>query len=280
MKALIVGCGNVGLSVAQLWRNQGHMVWGTTTTESKLDGLAQQLDKVFLCTGSDRKQLAELASQVDVVVVSVAPPLKKSITPAQRQQIYKSVLVDTCENVSYVHERCIFLSSFSVYGDGGEGSDPVDELTPLTENQDASPMNYQLAERHILATPKGVVLRLPDIYGAPGDLDYAERLKFSWQYMAGKVPFSAEAPLYRIHYQDVVRAVDHVIKQDLVGVFNVCENKSVPPSNATVFDRFSKDLGMEPLTFLGHIKAPNRKISSTKFCDTGFQLQYDPLVFT
>ena len=89
MNVLIVGCGNVGLSLAKAWRKRGFQVWGTTTTPAKLESLEKELDRAFVCQGNDKEQLEELTKQVDLVVVSVAPPLKKSLTPEQRQEIYK-----------------------------------------------------------------------------------------------------------------------------------------------------------------------------------------------
>ena len=89
--------------------------------------------------------------------------------------------------------------------------------------------------------------------------------------------FSEDAPLYCIHYLDVVKAIRHVIENDLTGIFNVCDHDHTPYSNKQVFDAICDAEGMPRLNFLGHIKAPNRKISAERIYATGYRVEHpDP----
>jgi len=277
MKILIMGTGHVGKALAQRLRADGHSVCGTTTTPEKVEGLHEVLDEVLVLKGAEAEKVAAAARDRDVVVVTVAPNWKTTNTPEEREQQYREVLVDSCTNAAAACPRVIFCSSFSVYGDGGEGSSPIDENTATGNHEEPSSKYYQQAEQAALLAGAGCVLRYPDMYGAPGDMSYPERVRASHQYFGGKTIFGEAPPLYAIHVDDVVQSIYHAINANLGGIFNVCDNDSVPYSNKQVFDAICAAEGLEPLLFLNQIKAPLRKISAQKLYDTGYRVSHgDP----
>ncbi len=277
MKILIMGTGHVGKAMAQRLRQDGHTVVGTTTTPGKVAELESILDQVFVLKGAEADKVAAAAAGCDAVVVAVAPNWKTTNTPQEREQQYKAVLVDSCVNASASCPRVIFCSSFSVYGDGGEGELAIDESTPTANHEEPSSRYYQQAEQAALSGGAGCVLRYPDMYGAPGDMTYPEKVKASHEYFGGKTIFGEDAPLYAIHIDDVVQSIYHAIKQNLIGTYNVCDNDTVPHSNKIVFDAICAAEDLEPLVFLNQIKAPLRKISSQKLYDTGYKVSHgDP----
>ena len=281
MNILILGLGNVGKPLAAQLRAAGHHVAGTTTTAAKQQGLLQLADEVFVLRGSERDKLAAAARDRDALVVTVAPDVRRARNLEEREATYREALVESCQGAADVCDRVIFLSSFSVYGDGGPGAEPITEQTPTSNHQEPSSKYYQQAEQAVLSNAQGCVLRLPDIYGAPGDLSFADRIRLGHQWMGGKVPFGPDAPLYCIHYLDVVAAAAHALQLDLRGVYNVCDNEQLPATNREVFDAICAREGLEPLIFLDQIKAPKRRISAQKLYDTGFRVvhseQQNPL---
>ena len=203
--------------------------------------------------------------------------MQQSRTVEEREQHYRQVLVDSCSNAVAAAGRVIFASSFSVYGDGGDGSAPIDEETPCANHEEPSSRYYQQAEQEVLSIPGGCVLRYPDMYGAPGDMSYPDRVRLCHEYMGGKAIFSADAPLYCIHYLDVVRAIEHAIDLELTGIFNVCDNDHLPYTNRQVFDAICDAEALPRLEFLDQIKAPTRKISAARLYATGYRIQHpDP----
>jgi nucleoside-diphosphate-sugar epimerase len=277
MKILILGSGHVGKALARQLHSDGHTVAGTTTTPAKVADLESVLDEVHVLKGKEVEKVAQAATGCDVIVVTVAPNWKTTNTPEEREQQYREVLVDSCASASAACPRVIFCSSFSVYGDGGEGDSPIDETTATGNHEEPSSRYYQLAEQEALSGGKGCVLRFPDMYGAPGDMSYPERVKASHQYFGGKTIFGEHAPLYAIHVDDVVLAIYHVINGTLEGIYNVCDNDNLPYSNKQVFDAICAAEDLEPLVFLNQIKAPLRKISAGKLYDTGYRVSHgDP----
>ncbi len=276
-KLLIIGLGHVGKALAQRMRSDGVRVIGTTTTPSKVEALQAHADEVHVVRGSDAARIREIAAGCDAIVTTVAPNVRQARNREEREATYRDALVASCESAAAAHPRVVFLSSFSVYGDGGPGTGPITEETPVGNAIEPSARYYSEAERVVLASGQGCVLRLPDIYGAPGDMSYAQRVKLAHEIMGGKGPFSADALLYIIHFQDVVAAAQHALRKQLVGIYNVCDNDALPRTNAEVFNTLCERHGLPLLEFLGQIKAPTRKISAQKLYDTGFRLTHtDP----
>ena len=277
MRFLILGLGNIGKALAAQLREKGHYVHGTTTSPDKEGSLRSIVDDASVLFGHEREKVATAAQGCDAIIVTVSPDVRKSGTVEERDAHYREVLVDTCTSAAATCGRVVFASSFSVYGDGGEGDKPITEDTPCSNSEEPSSKYFQAAEQAVLAGESGCVLRFPDMYGAPGDLSYSDRVRLAHGHFGGKTVFSADAPLYCIHYYDVVRAMLHVVENDLSGVFNVCDNDNLPYTNKQVFDAICDAEGLSRLEFLDQIKAPNRKISAGRLYATGYRVQHpDP----
>jgi nucleoside-diphosphate-sugar epimerase len=268
---LILGLGHVGKALAQRLRSAGVRVIGTTTTPAKVESLREFADQVEVVRGTDAARVREIAAGCDAIVTTVAPNVRQARNREEREATYRDALVASCESAVAAHPRVLFLSSFSVYGDGGEGNDPITEEAPVSNRIEPSARYYSEAEQVVLGSGKGCVLRLPDIYGAPGDMSYEQRVRLAHQIMGGKGPFSADARLYIIHFLDVVAAAEHALLKNLTGIYNVCDNATLPRTNAEVFNELCRRHGLAPLEFLGQIKAPTRKISAQKIYDTGYR---------
>jgi nucleoside-diphosphate-sugar epimerase len=281
MNIFLLGMGFIGTKTAEILKQNGHHVTGTTTTPSKVDSLKALCDDVLILRGDEVDKIKSTASKADLVVVTVGPNLSRASNPATREEEYRQTLSITTQSASASHPRCIFTSSLSVYGDGGAGAyaDAITEETPVTASNDPSPRNYKQAEENILASGHGTVLRFPDVYGSEKDLTYIERVKLGHTLMKGKVPFSPDALLYRIHYTDAARAIVHVIENNLLGIYNVVDNRELPPTNKALFDKLADEAGVGHLEFLGFLKLPARKISGEKFIKTGFIFEQTDYIF-
>ena len=277
MHIFILGMGHVGKALAARLRAGGHRVSGSTTTPDKVSELQQHADSVVVLRGSESDKLAEAAQGCDAIIVTVAPNVKNTRTVEERHEHYADVLVASCHSARLACPHVIFLSSFSVYGDGGSGDAPVSEETPTSNSEEPSSRYYQAAEQEVLSNAQGCVLRFPDMHGAPGDLSFEQRVAMCHEYFGGKAIFSAAAPLYAIHFEDVVNAVIHALDANLQGIFNVCDNDNLPGTNKQVFDAICRNGDMPLLEFLDQIKAPLKKISAEKIYASGYRVVHpDP----
>ena len=270
MRVLVIGAGNVGAEVARHLTDRGDHVVATTTTPARIPEVEAVASEAAVLIGADRDAVAEAAAGSDAIVVTVSPPVTKAMTADQREASYREVLAATCESAADANPRTIFLSSISVYADAaGE----ITEATPLARDGDPSARWFAAAEDAVLASPAGAVLRAPDIYGHPNDIDFTTRVRFAHSHLGGSVPFAADATFNRLHHLDAVGAVVHLLDHGLGGVFNV-----VPPAiwgtNAEVFDRLAIQAGLPGLEFRGELATPTGVIYSQKLGDSGFEFSH------
>ena len=272
-RVLIIGVGLVGRRLAAGLRAEGHHVTGTTTTPDKVADLRDGCDEVLLLRGSDRAAVHAAVADADVVAVLAGPNAARSMTPEDRATHYREVLVDTAENVASAPSAAhvLALSSMAVYGDAANHLDEVTEDSPLTDSDDPSPASFRAAEtawRSI--ADRSCVFRCPDIFGA-ADPPIEEKVRMAHQFLGGSVPFAADGLFYRVHVDDVARAMRFAIDHRLTGVHNLVP-EAVPETNQQVFDRISAESDLPPLEYRGEIKGPAVPISAARLAATGFVL--------
>ncbi|MGK0499283.1 MAG: nucleoside-diphosphate-sugar epimerase [Oceanicoccus sp.] len=277
MKILIIGSGHVGKALAKRLREKGHTVTSTTTTQEKVANLKKYADEVVVLTGAETDKVIAAAADCDAIVVTVAPNVKNTRTVEERHFHYHETLVKSCTSAAAACDNIVFCSSTSVYGDGGDGDGPITEQTPTANHDEPSSKYYQQAEQEILGNAGGCVLRCPDMYGAPGDIDFPQRVKMAHDYFGGKAIFNGDSPLYCIHFEDVVEVVYHALTKPLSGIYNVCDNDITPYNVKQIFDAICDEKDWDRLEYLDQIKIPNRKISSQKLYDSGYKVYHgDP----
>ena len=272
VRVLVIGCGNVGSEVARRLTRRGDHVVGTTTRAERLDEVRTVAADAIVLRGLDRTGVLAAGADADVIVATVSPPVAQAMTPEQRSHSYREVLVDTAVNATATGKPVVFLSSISVYGEGA-GNGPVSEDTALTTIDDPAARNFIAAEDAVLVSSGGCVLRAPDIYGHPNDIDFGTRVRFAHQYMGGSVPFASEARFNRLDYRDAAEAVVHALDRGLTGAFNVVPDHAWG-TNGEVFGRLAADAGLDPLEFRAEIWTPLGPIDSSLIESTGFTFRH------
>jgi nucleoside-diphosphate-sugar epimerase len=270
MRLLVIGAGNAGLEVTTQAKKLGWEVIGTTTSEGRVAEIEQVADKAVVLVGKDREAVKKAAEGVDAILVSVSPPLSKAVTAEDRAKSYEDVLVESCKSAAAACDRVVFMSSTSVYGDGSQAGDEITEETPRSTSDEPSTVFYSKAEDAVLANPGGTVLRLPDIYGHPRDIDFTARVKLASEHWGGSVPFAREGRLHRVHVEDVARALIFVLQNDLTGVYHCVPDLVPSPTNGETFDRLADNAGIPRLEFRSELRTPTVQVSSKKIRDAGF----------
>jgi len=275
MKLLVLGAGNAGLEVAARGKALGWEVVGTTTTEARIAEIEQVADHAIVLVGSDRAAVQAAAADADAVLVSVSPPIMGATTIEGRAASYEAVLVQTCLSAAAANDRVVFMSSISVYGDGTqEPATEITEATPRSTSDEPSTVFYSKAEDAVLAIPGGTVLRLPDIYGHPRDIDFTSRVRLANEHMGGSVAFAGDGRLHRIHVADVARALIFVLENDLIGAYNVVPDVVASPTNQEIFDTLADASGQARLEFRGELRTPTQQVSSARIRAAGFTFEH------
>lgn len=272
----ILGCGWLGLPLAQYLITQGHKVKGSTTQTSKLDLLKQSGIEAFLIKLTPELEAENIAQFLDTntLIINIPPGVRsqgEDFHPAQIKALLPLIEQASLQNIIYV-------SSTSVYPNVNR---VVDETEPLG-NTDGSVdgvrglyVNRALlkAEKMMkgLSTKNVTILR-------PGGLIGEDRIP--GKYVAGKQGITTgNVPVNYVHPVDLVRIMGEVIKQNSWGeVFNVVTPEH--PTRREVYDQNAEMFGLEPPTYTEG--SPDFKvIDGKKLIETlNYEFEYpNPLEF-
>jgi nucleoside-diphosphate-sugar epimerase len=274
MRYFILGAGMTGRELARVLREQGHHVVGSTTTPEKVASLAEHFDEVRVLRGADREAITDVLAGVDGVVVSAGPPAL--FDEEERERIYRAVLVDTAESIvagaraAGMTGPVVAMSSISVYGAAQNDRDVITEDGPLAEPTLASPRNFQLMERTYLdgLPEQACIFRCVEIY-SDGDPPVEAQLQMVVDKLGGRLPFEADALLYRTEVREVAQALAHALETRMVGVYNLA-GATVPPTVQQRCDGVAAEKGWAPFTYLGELANPTRPLSVDRLTAAGF----------
>jgi nucleoside-diphosphate-sugar epimerase len=197
MAKLIVGCGYLGLRVAEQWHAAGHEVWATTRSAERARRFEQLGYHPIIADVLDAGSLASLPT-ADTVLWAVGHDRRAA---ASLEQVYVGGLENLLGALPESVHKLIYVSSTGVYGDfaGGWVSEES-ACEPERPGGRACLAAEQLLAHHRWAA-KAIVLRMAGIYG-PDRLPYLQTL------VEGR-PLEAPAQgfLNLIHVEDAARAV-------------------------------------------------------------------------
>lgn len=269
MKILVVGAQYTGLAAAQFWKANGHTLTVTTTRAARVPELQAVADDVLVLRGSDVEKMKAALRGHEAVLLSMAGGMvEKDGKVALDADAYADTYLGTARTVvaalTYAPSvrHIIFFSSTSAYGDAG-GQAIVSEDTPVTPTSLFQQV-YVDAEQALLQAvgPHICVMRTGNIYG-PGR-------EFSTQAaaMAGRtVPLDGDAGAMVVHRDDVVRAADFALKQNLSGLYNLVND--VTQSKREFFGIVCERAGLPAIEWkpfgAGIQQASNAKLKAVGF---------------
>src|SRR5690554_5559545 len=121
----IIGCGWLGLAVAEKWISAQKQVHGTTTTESKIRLLESKGVHAHLLTGDLSKDETQWIKSIDVLLLCVPPTRLKEKYAALLLELVKQAKPTT---------KTIMISSTSVYGNRNQLATEQDALDGTGRN--------------------------------------------------------------------------------------------------------------------------------------------------
>lgn len=197
MKVLIIGCGWLGLPLAERMIQEGHQVFGSSTNVTKLHTLEIKGITPFLYNGDEFAHLPEWSNEIDCAILNF-PPSKTQNYPKQIEKLLEQ-LPPTC--------KIIFTSSTSVYQDV-EGE--VDERGAVEKNHPV----YEAEEKIKNSNKKFTILRLAGLIGGE---------RHPVKYMSGKTYEDGNTLVNLVQRDDVIQAIISVINHEKwQKVFNIC----------------------------------------------------------
>jgi nucleoside-diphosphate-sugar epimerase len=278
MKIAIIGAAYTGFAAAEYLKGKGHTITVTTTNEARVADLQAVADRVVVMRGSDRDKMRELLAGQDVLLLTMAGGMvEREGKYVMDLDLYTDAYTGTAQSLVDAIDaadslkQIVFTGSWSAYGNAG-GADEVNEDTPATPT---SPFSQVFIDTENLLfgletdTRKVCVYRTGTIYGP--QVGFVPRgLQASTLPMAGlPVPFDGGAPAAIIHRDDVVRALDFAIENQLSGIYNLIND--ITETKESFFGKIIESAGKEPIQWIAPGSGP-KNLSNQKLKDAGFVL--------
>jgi nucleoside-diphosphate-sugar epimerase len=261
-RALILGCGYLGLRLARAWFAEGDEVHAVTRSPRRAADFATEGIAAHVGDVGDPKSLA--LPEVDVVVWAVGFDRSAGV-PMRR--VYFEGLGNALAALPGT-PRIVLVSSTGVYGqtDGSE----VDERSPTHPREESGRVVLEAEALLQSRRPDATIARFAGIYG-PGRLLRAKDL------LAGTpLAVDPEKWLNLIHVEDGVRAVQAICKRGSPGeVYNVCDDR--PARRREFYARLAERIGAPPPRFVpptGGDEANRRIVNRRLRYELGVELAY------
>ena len=250
MRISILGCGWLGLPLAQTLLEQGYSVKGSTTRQEKLArledlGIDPYLIRFFPEINEDYQ--ADFFDS-DVLIVNIPPKRSEEATSEYPRQI--ASLLQAIKDASV--QKLLFVSSTSVYPNVNRAVRELDTSQDVKASGQALLAAEQMVRQSGVAT---TVLRFCGLFGPdrnPG------------RFLAGKtLDSSGQVPVNLIHLDDCISIIVQILEQNAWGeVFNACADQH--PAKEDFYGIAAQRLGFDPPRFAATEEDAYKIVDSTK----------------
>lgn len=268
MNIAIIGTDSIGRDIAALWTRKGHQVTITTRNPEKLKDLSTVAQKCVILKGTEPSELASIILNNEVILVTISGdiPDEYEETYLQLAHAIRRIALDNTPP-----RRLIYTSSTMVYGD--HRGLWVDEGSKLKIKSDQGELLIE-TERTFLSLEElgwGVcVLRVAEIYGPWREL--SERLR---TLQGQTLPGSGKNFSNMVHCDDVVAAIDYILRRRLKGIYNISDDDH--PTRKDLYAQITEALGLPPIQWAqnkDNWRGGNKRISNHKIKAKGFVFRY------
>lgn len=257
----ILGYGWLGAPLAQHLLSKGYHIKASTTSESKMQSIAEAGIEPYLLSLDPRLSVNDFGFfQSDLLIINFPPRRRPDIVPFHTEQI-RSIIQPIVE---YSISNILYISSTSVYP-SVQRIVTEDDILPAEKG---SGQALQIAEELLMSLPgqQTTVLRLAGLVGddrVPG------------RFLAGKTDVeNADAPVNLIHRDDCIGVISSVIERKAFGqLFNVCMDEH--PTRRQFYEAAAIKAGLNLPQFGSQSGCKFKIVDSSKLKRMlGYQMRY------
>ncbi len=261
----VLGCGWLGLPLAEYLLKSGHRVSGSSTSKSKISMLNSKKITPYLLKVSKDGIDGDLGffDELDLIIIAIPPRLKSN--PKKRFDL----MIKQCKKVCIDHNirEVIFISSTSVYGNLSGVLTEESQLLP----ESISGKQLVSCENLLVNTPEfsTTILRMGGLIGADRHPIFQLSKKTFVDNPNGRVNL--------IHLTDCIQIINSLINRKIVNNVYNCVTPYHPSRNK-YYNQIADQLGCKRAVFKG-INTINRQVSSDKFIrDFAYQFKVKNLL--
>lgn len=265
----ILGCGWLGMNLAQDLVKEGYKVKGSTTHQEKIPKLKKLGVIPFLIKLLPEPEGDHLHEffESDLLIIAIPPGTRSGMADSYHPTQIKYLIDDIEKSTT---NKVIYISATSVYPTENKEVKEDDPLSPM----DATNKAILMAERVLIDNDvfQCTILRCGGLMGYD---------RIPGKYFAGEKNLkTGNIPVNYVHRDDVIRVIKEVFKQEKwEEVYNVVAPHH--PTRKEIYLKNAKTFGFEVPTFDDSASAPFKKVSSYKLLvDLQYQFKYpNPLEF-
>lgn len=245
----IAGLGWLGLPLAQRLQNLGFRVKGTVTQLEKAAKLQAKGFDTYAVTISENGVIGSAQSflkNVDILIVMIPPGLRRNTGSD-----YVLKMTHFLKEIELAHiEKCIFISSTSVYSDK-QGA-VTEANTPKPESE-AGRQLLQVEQLFFNSNFKSNIVRFGGLIGGS---------RQPVRYLAGREHLSGgSAPVNLIHREDCIGVLLKIIQKDVFGqIFNAVSPQH--PLKKKYYVQKAEELDLEAPSFSEENSDSYKKVDS------------------
>lgn len=260
MTISIIGCGWLGLPLAQDLLRQGHQVKGSTTSSNKLPGIARAgIDAFLIDLNPDFHADPEGFFPTDLLIVNIPPRNRDDDSHFHLKQLTSlkdAALTSSSPNVIYISSTGVYPNLNRIVTEEDASASALSRGgVPLVEAEDV----FRTSDMPCTA------LRFGGLYG-PG--------RHPGRFLAGRSDLAgASNPVNMIHLDDCIGAINAIIDQDLWNeTFSVCSPHH--PTRQKFYEEAAAALQIPAPTF-SDVPLDYKEVSVEKFIsETGYQFRH------
>lgn len=267
----ILGCGWLGLPLAEKLLQEGHQVKGSTTRAERIAELRSRGVEPFqLCAVNgtwEGEGLTEFLA-CDVLIVAIPPGTKRNPDSAHAEEIY--ALLELISELHSTIDKIIYISSTSVY----KNENRIVVESDIAEERDAANKILFRAEQYVQSSviKEKLILRL-------GGLTGYERMLA--RFFAGKAELAGgNEPVNLVHRDDVVSVILFLLKKKTGDtVLNVCS--PLHPTRKEFYMQLCERFQLAAPDFSEKKHADWKEVSTDKLDSLGYSWIYpDPYTYS
>jgi nucleoside-diphosphate-sugar epimerase len=267
----ILGCGWLGLPLAEKLTEAGNRVKGSTTRSERLHEIKSAGAAGFLVKAEEGKwagaDLKEFLT-CDILIIAIPPGTKRNPLSKHAAEVKELLAYIATHSISI--KKVIYISSTSVY----KNANKVVTEGDVTRFAEADNKVLAEAEMYILQSsiPERLVLRMGGLTG------YDRMLA---RFFAGKTDLAGwNEPVNLVHRDDAVGSILFMLdKKVCAETFNVCSPEH--PNRKLFYERLCVKFNLDQPVFNTAIDADWKEVSSEKISSLGYSWIFpDPFKYS
>jgi nucleoside-diphosphate-sugar epimerase len=230
MKTTIIGCGYIGLALAEMLHQKHHFLTCTTINPKSIKKLKKTTQKSLIMRGTDKNEVSLILENNDTIIVTVEA---KNSDEFENTYLQTAHTIKECAKEIEAPKKIIFTSKTSVYGN--HDGMWVDESAPLKAKDEFAKILIDTENTISSLNDFGwsvAILRLTQVYGGENH-EIIDLFKESYKNV---LPGHSDYYTNMVHRDDVVGIISYLIDHDIRGIYNVSDDEH--PTR----DEFSKKI--------------------------------------